>query len=111
MWVVNATCRPLYPRKRKTATHSTGSCVDSNAGLNGYGKSRPNRDSNHKTSKTVANHYTYNAILASLNGFIACISHTIKDCTIERNFIWKKLGNYIHQNVPAVCSPYLQVLQ
>jgi hypothetical protein len=99
----------LAPQK-KTATQSIGSCVDSKAGLNEYGKSRPNRDSKHKTSKTVASHYTYYAIPAALNGFIACISHTLKDCT-TKEFHLEKVGNYIHQNFPAVCSPYEQVLQ
>jgi len=38
-WVVNATFRPLYPRKW-TGTRSTGGWMGSTAGLNGCGKSR-----------------------------------------------------------------------
>jgi hypothetical protein len=42
--VVNATPRPLYPRERP-GTHCIGGWVGPRAGLDGYGKSRPNRDS------------------------------------------------------------------
>jgi hypothetical protein len=43
-WVVNATPRPLYPRERPT-TYCVGGWVGPRIGLDGCGKSRPNRDS------------------------------------------------------------------
>ena len=43
-WVVNATLRPLYPRKRP-GTHCIGGWVGPRAGLDRCGKSRPHRDS------------------------------------------------------------------
>ena len=43
-WVVNATPRSLYPRDRPR-THCIGVWLDSRAGLDGCGKSRPHRDS------------------------------------------------------------------
>jgi len=43
-WVVNATPRPLYPRERPF-TNFTGGWVDPRTGLDGYGKSRPHRNS------------------------------------------------------------------
>jgi len=42
-WVVNATPRPLYPRKRP-GTHCRGDWVGPKAGLDGCGKSRLHRD-------------------------------------------------------------------
>jgi len=42
--VVNATTRPLYPRKR-TSTHCTGGWLGIRAGLDRCGKSLPHRDS------------------------------------------------------------------
>jgi len=50
-WVVNATPRPLYPRERP-GTHCTGGWVCLRAGLDGYGKSRPHRDSIPGTSSS-----------------------------------------------------------
>jgi len=47
-WVVNATFRPLYPRKRP-GTHCIGGWV----GLNGCGKSRPHRDSIPRTKNNI----------------------------------------------------------
>lgn len=43
-WVVSTTIRPLYPWERPS-THCTGVWVDLMAGLDGQGKSRPERDS------------------------------------------------------------------
>jgi hypothetical protein len=43
-WVLNATPRPLYPRER-LGIHCTGGWVGPRAGLDGCGKSRPQRDS------------------------------------------------------------------
>jgi hypothetical protein len=43
-WMVIATPRPLYPRKRP-GTHCIGGWVGLRAGLDGWGKSRPRRDS------------------------------------------------------------------
>ena len=43
-WVVNATPRPLYPQERP-GTRCIGGWVGPRAGLDGCGKSRPNRDS------------------------------------------------------------------
>jgi len=43
-WVVNATPRPLYPRERP-GTHCIEGWVGPKAGLDGWGKSRPYRDS------------------------------------------------------------------
>jgi hypothetical protein len=42
-WVVNATPRPLHPRKRP-GTHCVGGWVFPRAGLDGRGKSRPQQD-------------------------------------------------------------------
>jgi len=43
-WVINATLRPLYPRKRPD-THCIGGWVGPRTGLDGCEKSRPHRDS------------------------------------------------------------------
>ena len=43
-WVVNATTLPLYPRERP-GTHCIGGWVGVRAGLDGCGKSRPQRGS------------------------------------------------------------------
>ena len=43
-WMVNATSRPLYPRERPD-THCIGGWVGLRAGLDGCGKSRPQRNS------------------------------------------------------------------
>jgi hypothetical protein len=43
-WVVKAMARPLDPRER-SGTHCIGGWVGPRAGLDGYGKSRPQRDS------------------------------------------------------------------
>jgi hypothetical protein len=62
--------------------------------------------------QTAAGHYNDYAIPAALSGFIACISHRVKEWNTEmRVFHVEKVGNYITQNFPAVCSPYEQVLQ
>jgi len=42
-WVVNATTRPLYPRKTPD-THCIVAWVDTRAALDGYGKFRRYRD-------------------------------------------------------------------
>ena len=43
-WVVTATPRPLHPRERP-GTHCIGGWVGLRAGLDGYGKFRPNQES------------------------------------------------------------------
>jgi len=43
-WVVNATPRPLYSRERP-GTYCIGGWVGPRAGVDGYGKSRPHRNS------------------------------------------------------------------
>ena len=43
-WVVNATPRSLYLRERP-GTHRIGGWVGLRASLDGYGKTRPHRDS------------------------------------------------------------------
>jgi hypothetical protein len=44
-WVVNATPRPLYPPGKGAGTHFIGGWVGPRIGLDGCGKSRPNRNS------------------------------------------------------------------
>ena len=43
-WVVKTESRSLYPQEW-SGTHCTEDWVDPRAGLDGYGKSRPHRDS------------------------------------------------------------------
>jgi hypothetical protein len=43
-WVVNATPRPLYPRERP-GTHCVRGWLGPKAGLDGFGKTRPKRES------------------------------------------------------------------
>jgi hypothetical protein len=56
-WVVNATPRPLYLRKRPS-THCTGGWVRARAGLDGCGKSRHQWDSIPGPSSPVSSRYT-----------------------------------------------------
>jgi len=62
-WVANAASRPFKPRKRP-GTYCTGGWVVPRAGLDGCGKSHPQRDSTHRTVQLVASRYTNCAIPA-----------------------------------------------
>ena len=55
-WVVNATPRPLYPRERP-GTHCIGGWVSPRAGLEGFGKSRPQPGFHPRTVQPVASRY------------------------------------------------------
>ena len=55
-WVVNATCRPLYPRERP-GTHCTGVWVGRRAGLDGCRKSLPPPEFDPQTVQPVASRY------------------------------------------------------
>ena len=95
-----------------STNHFTEGCVDPRASLDGYGKARPNRDSNPRTSKAVASHYTDYAIPAALSGFIASVSHRIKDLETEMTvFHVEKVGNYIHQKFSRCMFSIWAVLQ
>ena len=62
---VSSTPRPFYPQERP-ATYCTEGWVGPRAGLDGYGKSRPHRDSIPRTIKSVASRYTDWAIPAAI---------------------------------------------
>jgi hypothetical protein len=55
-WVVNATPRPLYPRKRPD-THCIGDWVGPRAGLDGCGKYRPPPEFDPRTVQPLASRY------------------------------------------------------
>jgi len=57
VWVVNATPRPIYPRK-KPATYCIGGWVGSGAGLDGCGKSRPQSVFDRRAVQSVTSRYT-----------------------------------------------------
>jgi len=56
-WLINASLRPLYPRK-KTNTHCTAGRVGPSASLDGCGKCRPPPGFDPRTVKPVASRCT-----------------------------------------------------
>ena len=89
-WVVNATPRPLYPRKRP-GTHCTGGWVDPRAGLDGWGKISPPPEFDPRTVQPVTSRYTDWAIPAhcSTEGspfFNTFARHTDTYFTFSREF-------------------------
>ena len=57
-WVINATPRPLYPRG-SYPVHCRGGRVGPRAGVDRYGKSRPQQEFEPRTVQSVANGVLY----------------------------------------------------
>ena len=97
-WVVYATPRPLYPRER-AGTHCTGGWVDFRAGLDGFVKSRPHRDSIPRTVHPVASRYTDWAIPGGRGG------GSLQKVTWSASFV--KIGSV---NVILYCRDFIEYL-